>query len=85
VRIKRVALKDKGNIAIARRQVLDMFAAQQNLARAGLLKPGNQPQDRRFAAARRTEQNTKLAIADLEGNVLENLLGAELLRQPMRG
>jgi hypothetical protein len=85
VRIKRVALKDKGNIAIARRQVLDMFAAQQNLAGTGLLKPGNQPQDRRFAAARRTKQNTKLAIADLEGNVLENLLGAELLRQPMRG
>jgi len=62
-----------------------MFAAQENLAGAGLLKPGNQPQDGRFAAARGTEQDTKLAVADLEGNVLENLLGAELLRQPMRG
>jgi len=64
--------------------VLDMFAAQQNLAGAGLLEPGDQPQDRRLAAARWTEQNAELAIADLEGNVLENLLGAELLRQPMR-
>src|SRR5918994_1485207 len=51
VRIKRIALEDEGDVALARRQMLDMLAVEKNLSGAGLFQAGDQPQNGRFAAA----------------------------------
>jgi hypothetical protein len=62
-----------------------MLPVEKNLSGAGLFQPGDQPQEGRFTAARRSEKDAKLAVADLKGDVLQDFIGAELLREPMHG
>ena len=57
----------------------------QNVALAWLLEPGDHPQRRRLAAARRAEQREELAAADLEVEVVDGHEVAEALRDARQG
>jgi hypothetical protein len=41
VRIERIALEDEGDVAFARRQMLDTLPVEKNLSGAGLFQPGD--------------------------------------------
>ena len=48
--------------------------------RADVLQPGDHPQQRRFAAAGRADQDDELAIVDLDADAVQHLGRAERLR-----
>ena len=64
VRIERVVLEHHGDVALFRRQIVDHPVADADFARGDVLKAGDHPQQRRFAAARWADQHDELAIAD---------------------
>jgi hypothetical protein len=59
VREQRVVLEDRVDVAVERRLVRDVLAAQQDLAGVGQLEPRDHPQRRRLPRARRNEVPTK--------------------------
>jgi hypothetical protein len=63
-------LKYKSHIAVARRGGVDALAADIDAAARGVFQSGNDAQERRFAASRRAEQNTKLTIGDCKRNLI---------------
>ena len=69
MRVKRIILKYESDVALARRQRIDALGVDGNLTAARLLEPGDQPQDCRFAAARRAEQYAEFAVGDIERDV----------------
>ena len=79
MRIKRVVLKYEGNVALARSQGIDPFGTNENFAAARLFETSDQTQQGRFAATRRTEQDAKFAVGNVERNILQDLRGAEAL------
>jgi hypothetical protein len=83
VRVERVFLEHHGDVAAARRDVVDHLAADRDLARCNLLEPGDHPQCRRFAAARRADEHDELLVLGLEVDPLHGLDPAlVLLHQP---
>ena len=66
VRVERVALEDHRDVAVARRQVGDVAAADRDRPRGHLLEPGDHAQERRLAAARGPDEHHELAVCDLE-------------------
>ena len=62
MRKQRVVLEHHVDGPPVRRHGRDIDAVEQNTARARPLEPGDQPQQRRLAAARWTEQRKKLAV-----------------------
>src|SRR5262249_57629522 len=54
----------------------------QDIAGARALEPGDQPQQRRLAAARRTDEHAELALLDLEIDALEHAGTGEPLADP---
>ena len=83
VRIERVALEDHGDVARPRREVGDVPVADRDRAAGHVLEPGEQPEQRRLAAARRADEHQELAVADLQGDVVDGLDRAERLRHPV--
>ena len=79
VRIKGIVLKDEGDVALARRQPIDAAAVDGDFSRARLFQSCDKPQERRLAAAGRTEQDAEFAFGDFERNFRENFVGAESL------
>ena len=69
VRVERVGLEDHGHVAVARREVVHDLAADPDLARGDLLEPGDHPERRRLAAARRADEHHELALGDVEVEV----------------
>src|SRR5229473_7883001 len=75
VRIKRIALEDHGDAAVAGTEVVNHASADENFARRGRFQPGDHPQESRFSGAGGPEENQKLAFASLEVHVVD---GSEL-------
>ena len=73
VRVQRVVLEDHRDVAIARRELVDALAADDQLAVGDVLQAGDHPQRRRLPAAGRTDEDHELAIADFEVHVLDGL------------
>ena len=73
VRIQRVVLEDHRDVAIARRELVDALAADDQLAVGDLLQARDHPQRGRLPAARRADEDHELAVADLEVHVLDGL------------
>ena len=71
VRVKRVVLEHHGDVPVLRRHVVDQLVADIDLARGGLLEPGDHPQGRALAAARRADQHDELAVGDVEIDPLD--------------
>ena len=81
VRVERVALEHHRDVALARRGVGDVAAADRDRARRRLLEPGDQPQQRRLAAAGRADEDHELAVLDVQADVVDRAhAAAELLR-----
>ena len=64
MRVQRITLKDHGQVALAGRQVRDVAAFQAQLTPVDVLQPGDQPQQRGLAAARRPDKDNELARLD---------------------
>jgi hypothetical protein len=64
-------LEDGVDLPAIRRRLGDVGAGDDDAALIGRLEPGNDPQRRRLAAARRAQQRIELARFDLQGNVID--------------
>ena len=77
--VERIELKHHGDVAIARRQVIDAPAGDVDVASARVFEAGDHAQRRGLAAAGRAEQTDDLAGRDIEvdpvdgGEIAENL------------
>ena len=71
VREQRVVLEDRVDVAPVGRDAGDRLALEEDLARRRLLEPGDHPERRRLAAARRPEEAVELAAGDLEGHLVD--------------
>jgi hypothetical protein len=69
VLIERVILKHHGDIAVARRQMVDHAIADADLTARDVLEAGDHAQGRRLAAARRADQRHELLVGDREVDV----------------
>ena len=67
----RVALEHHGQVPLAWRQVGHVGVADPDPATVGILQAGQQAQQRRLAAAARTEQHHELAVLDVELDVVD--------------
>ena len=79
---ERVALEDRVDVAPVGRHALDRLPLEQDVALVGLLEPGDHPQCRRLAAARRAEHREEGSLRDVEVEVLDGVLVAEALDHP---
>ena len=70
VRVERVALKDHRDVALLRRQIGDVPAADEQAAARRGLQPGDHPQHRALAAAGRPDQDDELAVGDRQVEIL---------------
>ena len=61
------------------REVGDVALADEDLAVGDVLEPGDHPQQRRLAAARRADEDEELAVGDLERDVVDRGDAAEVL------
>jgi hypothetical protein len=69
-------LKNESDVARARRQRVDAAIADGDAA-ARFLEPGDGAEQGRFTAAGRPEKNAKLAVGDLEADIVENYRSPE--------
>ena len=76
---ERVALEDGVDVAPVRRHRLDRLALEEDAALARLLEPGDHPQRRGLAAARRAEQREELALPNRDVEPLDRDVAAEAL------
>ena len=74
-------LEDEADAALLHRQPGRVLAGQLDAAGVGRLQPGDDPQDRALARARRAQQGDELAGRDLERDVLHGLERAVPLRE----
>src|SRR6185437_12719922 len=74
VRIQRIALKHHRDIALARMQVVDLVVTDTDFAARQRVESGDQGKERRFSAARWPDQNQKIAIFDIDVDLLEYLV-----------
>ena len=79
VLIERVVLEHHGDVAVARRQVIDQAIADADLAAAHVLEARDHAQGGRLAAARRADQHDELAVADRDVDAVHDLELAERL------
>ena len=76
---QRVMLKHEADMALAGAVRQRVLAVERNLAGVGPVQPGDDPQQRGLARARRPEQRQQLAIGDLEVDIVERGKRAEFL------
>ena len=65
-------LEDHGHAAVARRQLVDAAAVEQDLAGVGALESGDNAQKRRLARAGRAEEGNELAGGESQRHVVED-------------
>ena len=70
VRVERVILEDHSNVAILGGHIVDDRPIYRNLAGGDFLEPGDHPQRRRFAAARRADEYHEFFILDLDIGII---------------
>ena len=73
MRIKRIALEDHRNVAILWDHVINNAAPNRNRAIADFFKTRKHAQQGRFATARRTYQNDKFAVFDIDIHAVHDL------------
>ncbi|MCY1300450.1 hypothetical protein D9M70_500150 [compost metagenome] len=73
VRIERVGLEDHGDTTLDRRQVVDAFALDQDVPRAGLIETGYHPEQGRLAATGGPDENDELTVPDFEIDAFQHL------------
>src|ERR1700734_3574280 len=66
MRIERIVLEHHGDVALARRELIDNPPIDRELPARDVLEPCNHAQDRRLAAARRPEKDDELVVPHLE-------------------
>ncbi len=81
VRVQGVALEDHGDVAVSRREVGHVAAADPDLARRHLLEAGDGAEERRLTAARRADERDELAVPDVERDVVD---GHDVAREHLR-
>ena len=81
MRVERVVLEHHRDAALARRQVVDDRVADDDLAAADRLEPGDHAQRRRLGAARGSDEHHELAVRDVEVDAVHGLeaVGVDLL------
>jgi hypothetical protein len=79
VRVKRVRLEHHCNAALGRVVIGDILAADEDMARSGLLESGDGPEQRRLPAAGRSDEHYELAVPDVQIDVPDDRHGAEAL------
>ena len=79
VRVQRIELEHERGVALLRRQLVDAPPADADLARVDALQPGERAQGGRLAAARRAEQHDELAVLDVQVELADHVVGAEVL------
>ena len=72
VRIERVVLKHHGDVAVARRLVVDALAVDQHIAAADALQARDHAQQGGLAAARGPHKHHKLAVLDLQIDAMDD-------------
>jgi len=72
-RVERVALKHHGDVAVARRHADHVLARDADFALGRLGEPGNDAQQRRFAAARGADEDEELARLNVDVHLLQHL------------
>src|SRR5207245_11600423 len=77
VRVERVVLEHHGHVALGGPQCRDLALADPEPARVRRLQPGEQAQQRRLAAAGRTEQDEAFAGLDGEIDLAQRRVRAE--------
>src|SRR5262249_15179756 len=82
VREERVVLEDHAEAAALGRQGIEPLIVQPDLTAGGRQQSGEQIQRGRLAAARWTQEGDELAAVDLEAEVVEDVLRAEVLAEP---
>ena len=73
VRVQRVVLEDHRDVALLRRRLGDVVAADRDVAVGDVLEPGDHPQQRRLAAAGRADEHDELALVDLQVDGVDRL------------
>src|SRR6516162_7820661 len=79
VRIEAIALKHHGDATRARRDVIDDFVVDQDVAGRLPLQTGDDPQEGSLAATGWTEQHKKLAVADRQADTIKGSDVTEIL------
>ena len=77
--IKRIGLEHHGNAALARRQMIDTFVIDGNLAAIDRFEARDHSQKRRFPAAGRSEKHDEFACLDGQRQVIQHRHGTEML------
>jgi hypothetical protein len=70
--IERIRLEHHRDAAVGGRDVVHAFAADHQLARGDVFESGDHPQQRRFAAARGTDEDDELAVRDIQIHVAQD-------------
>src|SRR5690606_22955908 len=84
MRVERVGLEHHRDAALARLHVVAARAVDQEIAGRDILQPRDHAQQRRLAAARRADEDDKLAIGDVEVDAPDDLDGTEPLAKPFK-
>ena len=69
---QRVVLEHEAHAAIARRNMRDIAAVQGDAAVIDAREPGDGAQQRALAAAAGSQQHEKFAIADIDGDIIDD-------------
>jgi hypothetical protein len=85
VRPERVVLEHHADVPLVGRQPAHHAPAETDLARVGLVEPGDEAEQRGLATAGRAEQREQLAVADRQVDAVHRGGGAEALDQPGDG
>ena len=83
VRVQGVILEDHGDVPFARPKPRDVSSVEHDSSGVGLLEAGDHAQDSALTAARRPDQDEKLAMRDFEIDLVDGMEGPEVLVQPL--
>jgi hypothetical protein len=79
VRIECITLKDHGDIAPLRWNVIDAFVADEDVSRGHIFKAGEHPERSSLAASGRTKKDDELTVKGFEAEVIDDYRLAEIL------
>ena len=77
VRVERIGLEDHRHAAAGGHDIIHHLIADQHFTLADLFQTGNHAQQRRFSTAGRTDENGKLAIFNIEIDLVQRHRAAE--------
>ena len=85
LRVERVVLEDHGDVATARRHVVDDVVADPDVPSGEPLEAGQQPQRGRLAGAGGADEHHELAVGNLERELVQGDDVTEVLRRAVVG